>query len=171
MEKKGLVIGILAVVLVVLVGFAIFWVITGKKSASSEEDVTFSVDEEQNLVIAPGENMERRIEITSSGFSPQTVTIKQGESVTWINKQSNPSWPASALHPTHTVYPGVNYEEGGTYGGSKGCNSEGDSKDGAFDPCRGLEEGESWSFTFEQVGSWGYHDHLQLGKFGKIIVE
>ena len=45
------------------------------------------------------------IEIAESGFNPITLTINAGETVTWINKNRFRAWPASAVHPTHGVYP------------------------------------------------------------------
>jgi plastocyanin len=84
--------------------------------------------------------------ITSSGFSPSTLTIKAGDTVTFINKDSNPHWPASDPHPTHTNYPG-------------------------FDALRPLKTGESYSFTFTKQGTWGYHDHLNPSLRGTIIVK
>jgi plastocyanin len=96
------------------------------------------------------------VEITSAGYSPSTVTVKAGDIVTWVNMDSAPHWIASASHPTHTVYP----ETGGCIGST-------------FDACKGLAQGESWSFTFNQKGSWNYHDHLnpQAPFFGKVVVE
>ena len=94
------------------------------------------------------------IEITSEGFSPSPLTVTQGSTVTWINKDANEHWPASAMHPTHAIYP----ESGGCIGSK-------------FDACKGLKEGESWSFTFNEKGTWNYHDHFDVSKFGKIIVE
>ena len=58
------------------------------------------------------------------------------------------------MHPTHAIYP----ESGGCIGSK-------------FDACKGLKEGESWSFTFNEKGTWNYHDHFDVSKFGKIIVE
>ena len=100
------------------------------------------------------------IEMTSSGFTPSTLTISKGDTVTWINKDKEEHWPASAIHPYHTVYPGSDIKKCGTAEEST-----------IFDACRGLAEGESYSFTFNSVGTWGYHDHLTGGLFGKIIVE
>jgi plastocyanin len=94
------------------------------------------------------------IEITSSGFSPQRITINQGETVTWVNRNNEEHWPASAQHPTHRVYP--------TTGGCLGST---------FDACKGLAQGEEWSFTFDEKGSWNYHDHLNPGLFGTVVVE
>jgi len=94
------------------------------------------------------------IEITLEGFNPGTLTIRSGETVTWVNKKSLPSWPASAVHPSHNAYP----ESGGCIGSK-------------FDACRKLKQDESYSFTFNQKGTWKYHDHLSSGDTGTIIVE
>ncbi len=94
------------------------------------------------------------INISSSGFVPNTITIKQGEIATFVNKDSNEHWPASALHPTHTVYP----EPGGCLGSK-------------FDACKGLKKDESFSFAFNEKGSWKYHDHLNPNLFGTVNVE
>jgi len=111
------------------------------------------------------------VEITPQGFSPKELTISKGETVTWINNDTKEHWPASAVHPTHTVYPGADYDAEGSYAGSLACVSEGQPKKGAFDPCKPLAPGESWSFTFNEIGSWSYHDHIVNGLFGKIVVE
>ena len=100
------------------------------------------------------------IEMTSAGFSPNELTINQGGTVTWINKDSKGHWPASAKHPTHTVYPGSDIGK---------CGS--DEQDKIFDACQGIKQGESWSFTFDEKGTWAYHDHINTKLFGKIIVE
>ena len=116
-------------------------------------------------------NINNVIEITSSGFSPSTLTISKGDTVTFINKDTEEHWPASATHPIHTDYRGGSYDEPGSYQGSLACRSEGVTKTGAFDACHGLAAGESWSFTFNEVGSWKYHDHIKLESFGTIIVQ
>ncbi|MBI5734185.1 MAG: cupredoxin domain-containing protein [Candidatus Kerfeldbacteria bacterium] len=85
------------------------------------------------------------INMTASGFSPAEVKVVKGVVVTFTNQDSNPHWPASAVHPTHTLYPG-------------------------FDALKGLNQGESWSFTFNNVGTWAYHDHLNPGVRGKVTV-
>ncbi len=94
------------------------------------------------------------IEITDKGFSPKELTIKAGTTVVFKNFGDGESWPASAKHPSHSAYP----ELGGCIGSK-------------FDACKNLKKGESWSFQFNQKGSWGYHDHLRPTLFGKIIVE
>ena len=90
----------------------------------------------------------------SSGFQPQTITIRKGQTVTWKNNSDAPVWPASAMHPTHSVYP--------TTGGCIGST---------FDACKNLSNGESWSFQFDEIGSWKYHNHLRGGDYGIVIVQ
>src|SRR3972149_1953321 len=80
------------------------------------------------------------IEITSSGFSPKELSISVGETVTWMNRDTEEHWPASAMHPTHTVYPGSDIKKCGT------------SEEGKiFDACKGLAPGESYRFTFNEI--------------------
>ena len=93
------------------------------------------------------------VEITSDGFSPSSVTIVKGTTVTFINMDSSAHRPASNPHPAHTGYP-----------------EESDCAGSAFDPCENIAAGESWSFTFNEVGSWGYHDHPSSGMTGTITV-
>ncbi|MCH8986987.1 hypothetical protein IIA94_02360 [Patescibacteria group bacterium] len=116
--------------------------------ASEEEQPTFS----SNIIT-----------YTDSGYSSKEITISKGDTVVFKNESSRKLWPASAVHPTHKKYPGSNIQK---------CfdnNTENDSI--IFDACRGLEIGEKWSFTFNEVGSWGYHNHLRFSHTGKIIVE
>lgn len=99
------------------------------------------------------------VSITANGYEPQTVSILKGGTVTWTNSTDSPNWPATAKHPTHTVYPGSGIEK---------CGSLEEST--IFDACRGLAKGESYSFTFNNAGEWAYHDHVNAKMFGKVIV-
>lgn len=83
---------------------------------------------------------------TNDGFVPDLLTVKAGTKVTFINQNDSPMWVASGSHPTHTLYPG-------------------------FDSKASVPKGGSYSFTFTKVGTHPYHNHVLLGKFGKIIVE
>ncbi|MBI2543432.1 MAG: cupredoxin domain-containing protein [Candidatus Aenigmarchaeota archaeon] len=89
------------------------------------------------------------VEITNTGFNPNTLNIKLGDDVTFVNKDASPHWPASNIHPTHCEY--------------KGCN--------VFDSRKGLNTGESYSIVFDQTGTWKYHDHLNPGMTGTLIVQ
>ena len=95
----------------------------------------------------------KTVTYTDAGYAPATLTIKKGETVTFQNNSSRPMWTASAMHPTHSVYP--------TTGGCIGST---------FDACRNIPPGGSWSFQFDIVGSWKYHDHLNPTFYGGIEV-
>jgi len=100
------------------------------------------------------------VTITSLGFSPNSLTIKVGETVTWTNQDTSPHWPASVIHPFHTNYPGSDINKCGTTEEST-----------IFDACDSLSQGDSYSFTFNNAGSWEYHDHFQPGLKGTIVVQ
>lgn len=73
------------------------------------------------------------------------LTIKVGDTVKFINNDNIPHWPASGPHPMHTACPG-------------------------FDALRGLTNGESYSFTFNNVEICPFHDHLNTSIHGQITV-
>lgn len=100
------------------------------------------------------------IKVTDDGFEPNIVRIEKGGKVEWINDSSKPVWPASDIHPTHKLYPNSSIEKCGT-----------DEEKNIFDACRGIEPNEKWSFTFNEVGEWSYHDHLNPSLTGKVIVK
>lgn len=97
------------------------------------------------------------IERTDSGYGPNPLTVKVGSTVTWVNNSSGVHRPASAQHPTHTAYPGSGITK---CGGSAAI----------LDACKDLASGETFSFTFNEVGEWFYHDHRNPSTFGKVIV-
>lgn len=86
-----------------------------------------------------------RIELTETGFTPQTITIAKGDMVTFTTSRGEPFWPASNLHPSHTIYP-------------------------EFDPKEPVASNSSWSFTFTKPGEWKFHDHLAPLYIGTITV-
>ena len=161
MEKRVVIISIL-VILILIVGCQN----TTTQVAPEKKVVTEPVvKEEVKPVIAEQpetktETKEHIIETTEEGFSPDQLAIKVGETVKFVNKRSRLSWPASAIHPTHQSYPGSDIKK---------CKTEESNK--IFDACRGLKSDESYEFTFNEKGSWNFHDHLNPRLFGTITVE
>jgi len=98
---------------------------------------------QKETVVAPDQDV--TIIRTSNGYKPKEVTISLGQTVLWTNESDDFQWPASNVHPTHRIY------------------SE-------FDSLRPLDPNESWSFTFERVGEWRFHDHLRANFTGIITV-
>lgn len=85
------------------------------------------------------------VEYKNNKFIPSELKIKKGDTITWVNRDSRAVWPASGPHPTHSGYP-------------------------SFDALRGLNTNETYSFTFDKVGLWKYHDHLNPSATGAVAV-
>lgn len=91
-------------------------------------------------------NEKNLVKLNSQGFSPQTLTIKVGESVTWVNQDSTDRQANSDPHPAHTIYAPLN-----TIG---------------F-----LKVGEKRLLSFPAKGVYKFHDHLYPQFTGSIVVE
>lgn len=79
------------------------------------------------------------------GFLAATTTIKQYQTVDFINTSNHSFWPASNDHPGHTLYP-------------------------EFDARTPITTGNKFTFTFNVPGVWNYHNHLKPSQHGVIIV-
>ena len=100
-----------------------------------------------SIATTGGEVMSKvSVEYTDSGFTPKSVTVKVGETVTFVNKSKKGMWVASAVHPTHQEYP-------------------------EFDQKTSVKNGESYSFTFTKPGSWKYHNHVGPSDGGTVVVQ
>ncbi|MFZ2049282.1 MAG: hypothetical protein WAV25_03245 [Minisyncoccia bacterium] len=81
-----------------------------------------------------------------TSFTPATISIKQGDSVTFINNTEGKMSVASNPHPAHTDYP-------------------------EFDQYKTSSRGQkTFTFTFEKIGTWGYHNHLNATAGGTVVV-
>lgn len=83
--------------------------------------------------------------LTADGFSPKTLTIKTGTKVTWMNQSGADATVNSSPHPTHTDYPPLNLDS--------------------------FQNGGTLSLTFDKLGTYKYHNHLNPSQFGSIVVE
>lgn len=149
--KKGFVTIFVIVAIVIVAGILIFVNADERDLTSTNDDLGGSSSAEPQTFT---------VIITDDGYSPQSLTISSGDKVTWKNEGVQSNWPASAMHPTHKVYPGSDIEK---------CGSP--EEENIFDSCQGLANGGEWSFTFDEVGSWGYHDHLHANLRGTIVVQ
>ncbi len=129
-----------------------------RASQGSETKATNEISLQTEVKVETGQTHE--LIYTDSGYLPKEITIKVGDTVTWKNESSQGVWTSSAMHPTHMVYSGTSLQEH--------CP---DAANIYFDECKSSQPGESWSFTFNKKGTWGYHNHVNARHFGKIIVE
>lgn len=102
------------------------------------------------------------IAYTDNGFSPATLTVPSGSTVTFMNLSSQQMDIASNPHPTHQEYDGTTR--------ATHCAS-GYAGSAPFDECAPAAPGESWTFTFTKAGSWGFHNHYGAEDEGTVIVQ
>jgi plastocyanin len=85
------------------------------------------------------------VRMTDSGYSPKVLKITQGQTVEFVNDSDRDYWPASDPHPIHTDYPGL-------------------------DARRSIHAGQSWKFTFNRAGRYGYHNHLSPETHAEVVI-
>lgn len=129
-------------ILVLAVIFAAVFFVT-KGQNSSQNKVYYETASQSNKCSNIKSTL--LIAMKDSEFQPETLTVERCTKVVFENKDTKSHWPASNLHPTHGIYP-------------------------EFDPQQGVEPGKDWSFIFDKVGKWRYHDHLFPSVKGEIIV-
>ena len=143
---------ILIIGAVIIIGlFAVFVLQSSEQEPGGEEIVKVESLRDPNTIT-----------YSESGFFPAELVIQQGDTVTFRNDSSQKMWPATAVHPSHTVYPGSSIQK---------CFDEQAEKSVLFDACSDIEEGQEWSFMFNETGSWSYHNHRRWSERGTIIVE
>jgi plastocyanin len=86
------------------------------------------------------------VRITEDGFQPQTLKVKAGTTIVWTNDDTEPHRVAANPYPSHKSLPEL------------------DSK-------TGFDTKGTYRFTFNKPGTFGYHDELNPGNNGTIIVE
>lgn len=85
------------------------------------------------------------ISYTDSGFDPANVSVKAGTTVTFKNESSGVMWIASAIHPTHQLLP-------------------------EFNQLEEVSNGGEYSFVFDGVGTWKFHNHRSPSITGAVTV-
>lgn len=150
------------VVLVVLVALGLGWYFWGQNASvvttpQTQTQGTTTPPTTPTTTQAP---MSATVTYGPNGFSPSTVTIAKGGTVTFTAAAgADEMWIASDPHPTHQGYDGTTK--------SQHC-AAGYSGPAPFDQCT---TGTSFSFTFNQVGTWGYHNHGNSADRGTVVVQ
>jgi plastocyanin len=129
---------ILIVIAVVVLGGLFFLFKPKTDSVAPQLNQTANSNEKQVVET-------KTIVMKPNSFEPKNITVQKNTRVIFKNEDTQDRWPASALHPTHGIYP-------------------------EFDPQAPVMSGKEWSFVFDKVGSWKYHDHLIPSLTGEITV-
>jgi plastocyanin len=155
-----LLIGLVILVAGALVGW--YWFGGSASKQISQKSVTESVNDTlkpTNVVeneLPPssgtGEPLEKGggkertvVTYTDTGYAPKSVTVKKGSIVTFVNESSRSMWTASDVHPTHLLLPG-------------------------FDQKTSVVKDGTYEYTFEKVGTWTYHNHVNPTDKGTVVV-
>jgi len=85
------------------------------------------------------------VEITASGFVPATITLQKGQDITWVNKDTAPHQVASDPYPADNGLAALNSGEP-------------------------LAQGESYTTSFQQSGTYTYHDELHPNGLQATVV-
>lgn len=88
-----------------------------------------------------------QVSIKATGFSPQTLQVKKGTQVIWLNLDARPHQIMTDPHPLHNSL-------------------------SQFQQNSPLKQGDTFSFTFDKTGTFTYHDETNPLKVkGIVIVE
>ncbi|HSX15000.1 MAG TPA: cupredoxin domain-containing protein [Candidatus Saccharimonadales bacterium] len=140
MKSKYWIIGIVVVILAV---GGIIVARSGNNSNSNSTSTTSTQSTDTTGQTAP--QSAATITYTGSGFSPNTITVKAGDTITIMNASSRSLQLDSNPHPAHTDNTELNV--------------------GA------VAAGQSATFTISKTGTWGYHNHLEASQTGSITVQ
>ena len=134
MKSKSLVIGI--AVLIVVVGGGIL--LLGRKAAhnTTSGSSTSSSSSQHSAAV---------ITFDGNSFSPASMTVKSGATITIKNTSADDLQMDSNPHPVHTDDTDLNVGE--------------------------VAPGQSATFTVTKKGIFGYHNHLDPGVGGKITIQ
>lgn len=109
---------------------------------NQSEDIKVATGTSQNTDDQSGSPT---ITFEGSAFSPETLTVKAGDTVTVRNDSSRSIQFESDPHPAHTDNTELNASI--------------------------IRAGESKSFVPTRTGTFGYHDHLNPNATGTLIVK
>lgn len=143
MKEKNIFIAILIIALIGIgaVGYRAYY----NEGAVEPEAVQPVTDQIPAPSVVGTEAKSQSIIYDANGFAPKPLTVSLGTKVVFMNQSSSDVWPASAPHPAHTDYP-------------------------EFDAKQPVKPGSSYEFTFDRIGTWKYHNHLNPTHFGSVIV-
>lgn len=146
---------LIAIVLVILIAVAAYAYFSGASAPLPATTDTSATGNGESDVITEDSDL-HKVTYTEAGFSPASITVKKGESVTFVNEGDGRMWVGADEHPTHTEYDGTSRSEHCMGGASA-----------SFDQCGA---GDSYTFTFTKVGTWGYHNHALANHTGTVVV-
>ena len=149
----GKIIGGIVAIMVIIGGWFLLSSTPAQAPATTQTPVTTNT----TTTVVP--SADTTIIYNDQGFSPSSIIVPLGATVTFVNQSARSMWVASAMHPTHILYSGTSLEQH--------CP---DTNNAAFDQCAAVAQGDAFSFTFNKEGAWKYHNHTSGGDRGTVTV-
>lgn len=95
--------------------------------------------------IVPASQPDAIVVLSSTGFTPKTVTIHPGARVQWVNNSGMAATVNSNPHPSNSDYRPLNLGE--------------------------FQNGQTVQLVFPQKGTYGYHNYYNPSETGTIVVQ
>jgi plastocyanin len=130
---------IIALVIVAVVAGGAVLIVHNRQGTSSNANSSSTSQSSSST-----ESAAATITYDGSSFSPNSVTVKAGDTIKITNSSQAALSFNSNPHPVHTDEPELNV---GT-----------------------VDAGQSETFTVTKKGTWGYHNHLAPSQGGSIVV-
>jgi len=133
---------VFAIVIILVIVGGLFLLGSNKSAAPQSIQTTQPTTQTSNAQPTQDKNT---VTLTADGWSPSTLTVKAGSTVTWVNNEEVEATVNSDPHPVHTDYPPLNLGQ--------------------------FAKGQKLTLKFDKAGTYGYHNHLSPGQKGTIIVQ
>lgn len=135
------------VVAVLVIGAGVYFMMQ-QNNPTPKESTNTSTSSSSTAPTSPAvdtQEVAATITYSGSGFLPEKVTVKSGQSIAIRNDSSTEVQFDSDPHPIHTTNKELNVEI--------------------------VAPGEVKTFTVTKTGTFGYHNHLNPSQEGTIVVE
>ena len=122
--------------------------LTGKTGTPTPTPVSLTTSTNDDMALGSdkgGVAARTVVTYTDTGFGPNSIVVKAGTIVTFVNESGKAMWVGSDAHPTHLLLPG-------------------------FDQKKSVGRGETYEYAFAKVGTWGYHNHTSPTDTGSVVV-
>lgn len=124
-----------------LLNFFLLW----KRANTPVVESVETLEEPVIVEVIPEPEFEYEVQYTAEGYSPNVLEVEIGSRVAFHNMSDIPMWTASDPHPVHSDF-------------------------SDFDAQRGYGVGETYIYQFQNVGTFGFHNHMKSLHRGVIRV-
>lgn len=138
-RRKDLILLVGALVVLGIIGGVLLD--TQRSTSPANNEPTAQEDGTDNVTLGQA----AQVDYTDKGFTPETIRVKTGQTVTWTNNHAGLLVVASNPHPEHTDEEGLESQT--------------------------IDQDADYSHTFSEPGAYTYHNHLKPEVGGTVVVE